>query len=512
MSDDVDLMPAPSLARRAGLLATLCGVGGLSALLFVPEPEAHAAQAVQIALAGTPVEPVAEPRLQAHALSQRYLGGRVTLRAPGVELQVRRADLGAGIDVAHLDALLERAHDPSSSLRRVHDRTAGQRALDLPMPARLDTEVATALLLRIKDRVDRDPSDARLEPRTKQAIPAQAGVALDVYASLERLDRALVRGDAEVQLATHMLPARIGANRYEHVAMKAVLGEFSTRYARGQDAVDRIHNLRVAAERVHGHVVEPGQVFDFNEVVGDRTSLHGFRKAKVIAGGELVDGVGGGTCQIASTLHAAVYFAGLPIVTRHAHSLPSYYIKLGLDAAVAYGSLNFRFKNDRPYPIVLETTVADGYVHAAVHGPERTHTVTFLRRVDEVSPFEEKIEQDPALPRGTRLLQQRGVPGFKITRLRVIHDERTRVAVRERGTDTYPPTTQIWRIGTGPEAGPDFKPPKNDGRPEYVADEFMSATQGPHTDGIEVDATPGRTGAYGWTERERMMRPARGGA
>src|SRR5206468_3605877 len=128
----------------------------------------------------------------------------------------------------------------------------------------------------------------------------------------------------------------------------------------------------------------------------------------------------------------------------------------------------------------------------------------------QVMPFEEKVVHDDALPRGMRVLQQRGIPGFQITRFRVVTDEETHAARRERETDTYPPTSQIWRIGSGGEPSADFRPPKNDAHPEYVADEFMIATQGPHTDGVEVSATPGRTGNYGWTEREKMLRPAPG--
>ncbi len=512
MSENVDAAPTPPLAQRIGLFISLCGVGALTALLLVPEPAAHAARSVDLTLAGEPVDAEGDAGALARALAQRYLGGRIVLRAGEDALPVRRADLGASVDLVHLQALLARARDPLSSMRRVHDAELGGAPLRLPMPATLDAERTSALLLQLKDRIDRAPIDAHIDPRKKQAMPARTGVALDIHGSLERIDRALARGDGEVQLATLAIPARRGLESLKHVDMRAVLGDFTTRYGRGQEALDRIHNLRIAASRIDGHVVEPGQVFDFNEVVGDRTSIHGFRMAKVIADGELVDGVGGGTCQIASTLHAAVFFAGLPILTRHPHSHPSHYIKLGLDAAVAYGSLNFRFKNDRAYPIVLEASVADGFVYAALHGPERTHTVTFLRRVDATAPFEEKIELDETLPRGMRILQQRGVPGFEITLLRVIHDERTKVAVRERGKDTYPPTAQIWRVGTGPEPAPDFQPPKNDAHPEYVADEFMSATQGPNTDGIEVDATPGRTGSYGWTVRENMLRPASGGA
>jgi vancomycin resistance protein YoaR len=377
------------------------------------------------------------------------------------------------------------------------------------MPAELDSERTQALLLQLKDRIDRAPVDAHVDPRKKRALQAQPGRALDVYASLARIDHALARGDAAVELATAAIPARHGAERLQQIEMKAVLGEFTTRYTRSTAMLARSHNLHTAAAKIDGYVVEPGEIFDFNAVVGDRTELNGFRMAPVIADGQLVEGMGGGTCQIASTLHAAVFFAGLPIVERYPHSHPSFYIKLGLDATVVYGSQNLRFKNDRPDPIVLEMTLEDGFVRAALHGKNRTHTVTFLRRIDDIKPFQEKLVADPSMPRKMRILQQRGIPGFKITRFRVVRDEQTAVARRERSSDSYPPTSQIWRVGSGGEPGPEFSAPTNDGHPEYVADEFMIATQGPATDGVEVSATPGRTGTFGWTEREKMMRPER---
>jgi hypothetical protein len=286
--------------------------------------------------------------------------------------------------------------------------------------------------------------------------------------------------------------------------MNAVLGELTTRYNQSDKARDRTTNLEIAAARVDGYVVEPGELFDFNSVVGDRTQINGFKLAPVISYGQVVDGVGGGTCQVASTLHGAVFFAGLPIETRHPHSRPSFYTKLGLDAAVAYGSLNFRFRNDRPYPIVLELTVNKGLVRAAVHGKERTQTVTFLRRIDETTPFAERVIEDPMLPRGTRVLAQRGVPGFTVTRFRAVRDERTGVSVRDRNTDTYPPTEQLYRVGTGPELPKDADLPRNDPHPEYIADEVLVATQGPGIDGTLEERTAGRTGTYGWTEREGM--------
>jgi vancomycin resistance protein YoaR len=424
---------------------------------------------------------------------------------------VRRADLGARIDVTHLQALVEQAFDARSTMRRAHQQVLAGQTLRLPIPATLDFEKATAVLVALGDEINRAPLSAHIDARKKAVVPAEPGVQLDVYGSLERIDHALSRGDTEIKLATIAIPAQGDASRLQHVDMKAVLGDFTTRYARGTIAQDRTHNLQVAASKIDGYVLGPGEVFDFNQIVGNRTALGGFRPAKVIADGELIDGIGGGTCQIASTLHAAVFFAGLPILTRSPHSHPSFYIKLGLDAAVAYGALNFRFRNDRDFPIVLDLTVEDGYVHAALHGRERTRTVTFLRRIDATAPFEEKFVRDPGLPRSMRILQQRGIPGFRSTRFRVIEDLRSGIAVRERSTDTYPPSMQIWRVGIGGEPDHDFTAPRNDPHPEYVTDEILSATQGPGTQGTKVISTPGRTGTPGWIEREGLRRTASGG-
>jgi vancomycin resistance protein YoaR len=486
----------------------LCCAGALGGLLVVPEPAARAASPVELVFAGSVLPGELRPADLAAAEAQRFLNGHVLLRAGERTLNVRRADLGARVDVGRLGTMLATASDASSPMRRVHQVVLPNRPLQLPVPAVLDVEVATRWLLQLKDELDRAPLEAHLDPRKKVAVPARPGVALDVYGSLERIDRALNTAAPTIELAALAIPPRGRTHDLAKVDMSAVLGDFTTRYNRAAESVDRTHNLEVAASKIDGHVIEPGEVFDFNAVVGDRTAHSGFRRAPVIADGELVDGVGGGTCQIASTLHGAAFFAGLPVLTRVPHSHPSYYIKLGLDATVAYGSLNFRFQNDRSFPIVVEATVDDGFVRVALHGKERVHTVSFLRRIDKTMPFEEKTVDDPSLPRTTRVLQQRGIPGFEITSFRVIRDARSGLARRERSHDKYPPTPQIWRIGSGPEAAPGYQPPRNDGHPEYLVDEVMSATQGPGIDGIENNATPGRTGTPGWIEREAMMKPA----
>ncbi len=499
--------PARVPAVRPAWLAG-CGVAAaLIAVLLAPEPAARAARATETAVAGialTPSAGEAGARAESARIAERYLGGQLRLRAAGRVLDIRRADLGASIALPHLEALITSAQTATSPLRRLHDAALFGHPLRLPMPARLDEARTTALLVPLKDAVDRDPIEAHVDPRKKQAVHSVPGVALDVHGSLEQIDRALASGASEVELPLLSISARRTLSRYSHVEMNAVLGETTTRYNQAQAARDRTHNLETTAERVDGYVIEPGEVFDFNAVVGDRTQFNGYKLAPVISYGQLVDGVGGGTCQIASTLHGAVFFAGLQILERHPHSRPSFYAKLGLDAAVAYGSLNFKFRNDRPYPIVLEMTVDRGLVRAAVHGKARTRTVSFMRRIDGMKPFGEKVVEDAQLPRGTRLLAQRGIPGFTVTRFRVVRDEETGAATRERNTDSYPPTEEVIRIGTGPELAPDAEHPRNDPHPEYVADELLTATQGPGIEGTREERTAGRTGTYGWTERQGM--------
>ena len=252
----------------------------------------------------------------------------------------------------------------------------------------------------------------------------------------------------------------------------------------------------------------PGEVFDFNDVVGPRDEAHGYRVAPVIAQGELVDGLGGGTCQISGTLHGAAFFAGLDIVERYPHSRPSYYIKLGLDATVVYPTINFRFRNPFDFPIVLHETVSNGVVRAEILGPERRHTVTYFRRIDEVIPFEEVERQTAKLPEGTRVLAQRGIPGFKTTSSRVVRDGAH--ALRYKWSDQYPPTAQIFNVGTGPKEL-DVKA-TDDNHPEYVVDEYLVVTQGPDIrtpgttepepgGGTIESREPGRTGERGYYEK-----------
>ncbi len=492
---------------RNGILAGLglvCAAGGLVGYLTLPDAQAHAANQLETQLLGRVVEPGAAPSPTALSAARAFLHAPIKITVGPWEFMTTRDKLGVVVDLPALEALLVAASDSQSPLRRVHAQERGDLPLTLPIPASLEGESAEKVLLRIKDQVFQRARDARIDLRTSRTIPEQQGLALDVQATLDRLANAVFSGQSQLEAVVIRTAVTRTAKDLAQLDFAAVLGTFETRYNTLDS--DRSYNLRVAARHIDGVVLMPGEVFDFNAIVGERSEVNGFRSAPVIAGGELADGVGGGTCQIAGTLHAAVFFAGLPFVERNNHTRPSSYLKLGLDATVSYPKLNFRFKNDLSHPIAIGVTVGSGRVRTEIKGPQSLQReVSFVRRIDDVRPYAELEREDATLPKGVRVLSQRGVPGFKVTSFRLIREPESQVVQRERSDDTYPPTTQIFRVGTGPKAPEDYVPPKGDQHSEYQADEYLILTMGPGIEGLqETVRREGRTGSSGWTVREGM--------
>jgi vancomycin resistance protein YoaR len=513
----------PSLVRRVAAMAGIGAIGGALATVVLvsggaaraPAPTASASastSAVEIRIAGRRLDPTGDPVATALDLVRQHAKEELRIEAPhGMTRSLRRSELGAEIDRAHLASLVQAALDPTSALRRRHAATSPGAPLELPMPLRPKAEVTLARLSDWKGEVDQPATDAVVDLVNRKLQPERVGFRLDVVGTLARIEAAFAAGSAKVQAVGEVVAPKLRAEQLGHVRFDHVIGWFETRYTQGERTKDRTYNLRLAASKVDGVVVMPGEIFDFNQVVGPRDEAHGYRVAPLIANGELVDGLGGGTCQISGTLHAASLFAGLDIVERSPHSRPSWYIKLGLDAAVVYPHITFRIRNPFPFPVVLHETVANGVVRAEILGPPRTHTVTYYRRIDQVTPFEEVLRDDPKLPEGVKVLRQRGIPGFRTTTSRVVREGAH--AVREKWADSYPPTMQIVHVGTGPRELEQRI--HDDIHPEYQADQYYVVIQGPDVRSAEATGPepgggmsearePGNTGTRGWTKKLGM--------
>jgi vancomycin resistance protein YoaR len=524
------------LGRGAWAIGIAGLAGGLIAYVLVPvlptTRDKNAAR-IEVRMFGQPLPLDDRGMRLAMERVRRYAATNIQLELPdGKSKEISLGRLGAQIDKLHLTALVRDARDPMSLMRRTAAQHGNKTPLELPIPLLLDPAEGTRELLRVKDETDRVPIDARMDLERRELSPEVEGRLLDVDRTFLAIEQAVVRGEHKATAVLETLRPRRVASELANVKFSHVLGYFETRYDRSDKARDRTYNLRLAASKLDGHVLLPGEAFDFNDVVGPRDEANGYRVAPVIAEGELVDGIGGGTCQISGTLHGAVFFSGLEVIERIPHTRPSSYIKMGLDATVVYPTIDFRFKNRFDFPVVLHETVKNGVVRAEILGPERKHTVTFIRRITDALPYEQLEREDDRLPRGVRVLGQRGVAGFAVTRYRILREGPH--ATRERWLDRYPPTPQIVRVGTG-DMPKDSVEAKDDPHPEYLADELLVMTQSSsllEADEVDVSqqdasesgeaTTPtnsrpiengsntsesrqaGRTGVAGWTKDQKM--------
>jgi hypothetical protein len=231
------------------------------------------------------------------------------------------------------------------------------------------------------------------------------------------------------------------------------IGRFATPFTDDAEHRARVGNLRLAAEALDGAMLAPGEVFSFNARVGERVEAFGYAKAPVIRDKVLAEGIGGGTCQVASTLHAAALLAGLGIVERSPHSHASAYIRVGLDATVVFPTIDLKLRNRFGTPVRIRTKVTRGQLEIALLSdaearPRVTVTTTVLGR----TAFARTLVHDETLPRGTKILRQYGLPGLRVARTRDLEQPSGSVR-REIVEDRYASADEIIAVGPGFEGG-----------------------------------------------------------
>lgn len=343
-------------------------------------------------------------------------------------------------------------------------RAAAERGdVDIAVGYRFDEKRALDRLLELAPAVERPSLPTRFDFDARRVLPATPGTSLLAFDSLSTVAVGLASGAKAIDLVVTPRPP-VDDDPLAEIAgsldISEVLGTFSTRYKADNDHFDRNHNLKLGATALNGKVLLPGEAMSFNDVVGDRSPEMGYRYAPGITAGELVDVVGGGICQISSTLYGAAFFGGLELVHSRPHSRPSSYVDMGLDSTVVYGAIDMKLKNPFDYPVVLHTAVSGGEVTVEVLGPKRPYDrVAFERELEEVIPYRTVYRDDPKLRVGATAIAQQGKRGFKVTRKRLLYrgDD---VVDTESWDLNYPPTTEIIRRGTNPNGAlPEGKTP-----------------------------------------------------
>lgn len=225
-----------------------------------------------------------------------------------------------------------------------------------------DVKPLKDMVNQIENEVNRDPVDASLVMRRSgfEVISEQDGLTLQKD-KLEKELLAKVDGsvgkDLSIKSPVQSTPARIKGEDIKGV--DTLISSFNTNYG-SISSPQRANNIVLATRSINGRVLMPGDIFSFNEVVGERTHKKGYQAAPVIIGDKLEDGLGGGVCQVSSALYNAAYAAGLQSVERTHHTLPVHYVPEGMDATVDFGNIDYKFKNNFKYPIYVEGYTTGG--------------------------------------------------------------------------------------------------------------------------------------------------------
>jgi len=229
------------------------------------------------------------------------------------------------------------------------------------------------------------------------------------------------------------------------------MGELAS-YSTWYNAADfnRSHNLVLACEAINGVAIPPDKVFSFNQTVGERIGAAGYRNALVIVNGKFEPGLGGGVCQVSSTLYNACLLAGMEIVERYNHGLAVAYVPLGRDATVVYGLQDFKFKNISSCPLYLRAVARAGKLEINLYGDTGFKQLIELSHVvDSVIDYQETREIDPEMPTGEERIDHEGFPGYVVRSFRTFLDESGQILKQEQlARDYYKPLNKL--VYTGP--------------------------------------------------------------
>jgi vancomycin resistance protein YoaR len=357
------------------------------------------------------------------------------------------------------------------------------RLLDLPSNGATEVSVggpaATRWIAGLADRVGRKPQDAtfRVVSGGITVVPSREGRTLDVRKSLQAIERAVLSPtDRAAALAvTRAEPSRSTADA-NAMGITGVVGSYTTTYG-GTEG--RLHNVRLVAELIDGALVAPGARFSFNQTTGERNEAKGFEAAPVIINGELENGIGGGVCQVSTTVFNAAFEAGLSIERRTNHALYIDHYPLGRDATVNYPDLDLVFRNDTDHWLLLRTFVGTGSLTVNLYG-----TPTGRRVETETSPLVaagkvpwQRIDDD-SLFKGEKVVEQYGTPPRSTSVRRRVFAPDGRLMYDTTWRSYYVGEPTIVRIGTKPRPKTEPKP-KQGKQPKTPAADGSQTTPSP---------------------------------
>lgn len=298
----------------------------------------------------------------------------------------------------------------------------------------------------IYNAVHKNPVDAYYSTNPYVVYPSSNGI--DFKISLEDAKAMLATPKDEYDIPLKIIYPNVTTNQIGTEAFPDLLSEFSTSFSTSN--YNRATNIILAANRINGVVLMPGETFSYNQTVGKRTVEAGFKEAAAYSNGEVVQEVGGGICQVSSTLYNAVLYSNLEITERTNHCFKPSYVKPGLDATVSWGGPDFKFTNNRTYPIKLIVDSSNRKLHFYIYGLKTNTDYSVVLEANYVSTVYAKTvyKTDSSLSSGEKRVIQNGSNGCNTATYKILYDVAGNYVSKSLvSEDTYNAHNKIIAIG-----------------------------------------------------------------
>jgi vancomycin resistance protein YoaR len=340
---------------------------------------------------------------------------------------------------------------------------AYMNGVDLPPAYHYDESKLLSALYPIIQKIQVDPVNAVFafqNGRVTTFKQSQEGQTVNLPLLKSVLDSKFIRvlkaqkpQAFTIQIPIMVLKPNITTEKVNNLGIKELL---STGTSLFQHSIpNRIYNIKLAAERLNGILVKPGETFSFNKVLGDVSAFTGYQQAYIIKDGKTILGDGGGVCQVSTTLFRALLNAGLPIVERYAHAYRvSYYEQdspPGLDATVYSPTVDLKFKNDTNNHILIQTSIDPNIqeLKFSLYGTKDGREVALSKPIitNQIQPPEDSYQDDPTLPKGTVKQIDFSAWGARVTFTREVI-RNNKIIISETYRSNYRPWQAIYLRGT----------------------------------------------------------------
>lgn len=301
-------------------------------------------------------------------------------------------------------------------------------------------------LQKIHEEIYKEPQDAYVQKNPTVVHPEVNGV--DFKISVEEAEELLKEDKEEYTIPLKITKPKKTINNLGEEAFPDLLATFSTRFDGSN--YNRNTNIKLAAKKVNGTVILPGEKFSFNTIVGSRTIEAGFKEGTAYVGGKVVPDVGGGVCQVSSTIYNTALLANMQIVERSNHMFTTGYVAASRDATVYYGSLDFVFKNSRKYPIKMVASANGGVCKVSIYGikEEKEYEVIIQSKITSYINPTTIYKEDPTLEEGKEIVEQTAITGCRTEGYKILKLNGKIVSQTLLSKDTYKSRNKIVRRGT----------------------------------------------------------------